>query len=200
MPTAFPSHCRHRQGILCFTPCPNSAFLPAPCSFSPPTSQTIVPLVPTPKARLGILFLQPFTNSAMIWKEEPLHRASSCTNIVHTLSTLSSVSRGLVGGHFFKLKNKQSLRHTQFPRAGWRVHSCYRHWFLPAKSFQSRGEIGKREEVHCALVTSCCPAVLLECQGIMQPSRNGLDTRPLSCSSFTFAALAKKLSVLNRPR
>lgn len=65
-----------------------------------------------------ILFLQPFTNSDMIWKEEPLHRASSCTNIVHTLSTLSSVSRGLVGGYFLKLNSKQSLREIQSPRAG----------------------------------------------------------------------------------
>lgn len=97
---------------------------------------------PTPKtqSQLGVLFLPPLTNSAMIWKEQPLPRASFCTNIVHTLSTLISVSRGLVGGHFLKLNNKQSLRQLQSHRAGWRVHSCYRHWICQQTHFSREGK------------------------------------------------------------
>lgn len=113
----------------------------------------------------------------MIWKKEPLHGISSCTNIVHALFILSSVSRGLVDGHFHKLKNKQTLRQTQSPRAGWRVHSCYRRWFLPAKSFQSKGERGKRKKVHHALLTSYRLTVSLVWQG-GKLSENGLENCP----------------------
>lgn len=145
------------RGTLYLAPCPKSVFSHALYPPSPLTSQIHHHpslLAPPPETRLGILFLWAFTSSAMIWKKEPLHRITSCTNIVHTLLILSSISRGLVDGHFHKLKNKQILRQSQSPRAGWRVHSHYRHWFLPAKSFQSRREIGKRKKVHCALLTS----------------------------------------------
>lgn len=110
MPTVFSLLFLHSQGNtmpwLCISFC-SMLLLPTHITNSPPSPPT-----PPPKTRLGILFLWAFTSPAMIWQKEPLHRVSSCTDVVHTLFVPSSVSRGLVNGHFHKLKNKQSLGWT----------------------------------------------------------------------------------------
>lgn len=70
---------------------------------------------------------------------------------------------------------------------------------LPAKSFQSKGEIGKREEVLCPsdlLLPGCSTGV----SGINAAFQKWAGQLPVSCSSFIFAAPEKKFSVLNRLR
>lgn len=166
---------------------------PERCITNSPSS----PLVPLPKTRLGILFSWAFASLAMIRKKEPFHRRNPRTNIVHTV-LLSSISRGLVDGHFHKPKNKQSLRQTQSPRAGWRVHSRYRHWFLPAKSFQSRRKIGKRKKVHCALLTSYRLTVSLACRR-GESSESRLENCPYLAVALHLLPLRRNSPYLRDP-